>query len=470
MRAGRLLRGSTHEVTARLSALALAALLMVSLGTYAVLHFGALDRGPEYRARFVDAWPLVAGMDVRVAGAVAGSVRAVDLNRDGSAEVTFQLRPGVPRPRADASVAVRQVDLLGDTDLELSPGSSPQPLTGAIPETRSIQEPRLDDFLNIFRQPVRVALQTFIVEFGTALFDRGADLNQAVLELRPGFQALDTVSSELRSQIGALGRLVDASHAVSTQLAARTSALDRLVIGLQRTVTGVAGQAPALDAGLARLPPTLEQTRSALGRVQGLTDATAPLARTLVTNASAFQRTARLIAPFAGQLADAARLAAPTIVLAGRALRAGTPGLDAVSRTSLPTLLDPTAGLFSSLTPVLSHFVDGLFGTPHGGGLGGVIIPPGTPGIDPARGFMSLELVITCDTFGVAQAPGCLAKGLQRLTGSPAGGALDAPASASSPAAPAESPAGGSRAATAAPPARRSAARLNPLLRYLLAP
>ncbi len=120
----RLLRGSTHAVVARLSAIVLALLVAGSVGGYLVLHLGVLDRGPEYRAEFANAWPLVAGMDVRVSGAVAGSVRRVALTNRGTAEVTFQLRPGVPRPRADASVAIRQNDLLGDTDLSLSLGTA----------------------------------------------------------------------------------------------------------------------------------------------------------------------------------------------------------------------------------------------------------------------------------------------------------------------------------------------------------
>ena len=78
-RLSKLLEGPTHTVIARLSALLLALLLLAAVGGYAVEHFGLLDRGPEYRAEFQDAWPLVAGMDVRVSGAVAGQVRKVAL-------------------------------------------------------------------------------------------------------------------------------------------------------------------------------------------------------------------------------------------------------------------------------------------------------------------------------------------------------------------------------------------------------
>src|SRR5207253_10061769 len=139
----------------------------------------------------------------------------------------------VPQPRADASVAIRQDDLLGDTDLSLSLGTSSQPLTRPIDRSHSIQEPRLDDFLDIFARPVRVALKTFIVELGVALDHRGVDVNAAILKLRPGFQALGELMSELRSQNHALGQVLTNSHAVTNQLAGRTRDLDRLVLALR---------------------------------------------------------------------------------------------------------------------------------------------------------------------------------------------------------------------------------------------
>ncbi len=410
-RAQTLLSGSTHTVIARLSALLLAGILVVSVGGYALLHYGLLDRGPEYRAEFADAWPLVAGMDVRVSGAVAGSVRKVALTRQGTAEVMFQLDPGVPQPRADATVAIRQDDLLGDTDLSLELGSSSKPLTGPIAEPRSIQEPRLDDFLDIFQKPVRAALKAFIVELGTAMENRGVDVNAAILKLRPGFEALGEVFSELRSQIGSLKQVLSNSHSLTGQLASRTGDLDRLVVGLERTITGVAGQSAQLDSGLARLPATLSATGATLRRVRALTSALEPLSQTIIAGAPGFQRAAGLVGPYANALSQAARLASPTVELAGTALRHSAPALAALSRTTFASLLNPTSGLFSALQPILRQLSDGLFGSTNGGGLGGTVLPGNditAPNVDPARDYLSAYLVISCELFGVPVAPGCL--------------------------------------------------------------
>lgn len=448
----RLLGGSTHEVIARLSALVLGGILVASVGAYAVIHYGLADSGPEYKAEFADAWPLVAGMDVRVSGAVAGSVRKVALTNKGTAEVTFQLQTGVPKPRSDASVAIRQVDLLGDTDLELGLGSGSKPLRGPIPISRSIQEPRLDDFLDIFQKPVRAALQTFIVELGTALDNRGVDVNDAILKLRPGFEALGNVFTELQSQIQALRHVIGDGRTFTSELASRTGDLDRLVAGLDQTLTGVAQQSTQLDSGLAQLPAALSQTRSTLQQVQGLTSALHPLAQTIIAGAPGFQRAAGLIGPYSQALGTAAKLSAPTIRLSGDALRKAEPALRAINKTSFSQLLNPTSGLFSALSPILSKLADGLFGSNSGGGLGGVVLPGNdvtAPNVDPARDYLSGYLVITCELLGAPQGPGCLEHILQGYDSGSAAGATKSTAK------------------------RRSvtpASTLKPLLHYLIRP
>jgi virulence factor Mce-like protein len=484
----RLLSGPAHTVIARLSALVLAGLLVASAGGYAVLHFGLLDHGPEYRAEFLDAWPLVAGMDVRVSGAVAGQVRKVALTDRGTAEVTFQLDPGVPQPRADASVAIRQDDLLGDTDLSLSLGTSARPLQGPIPVARSIQEPRLDDFLNIFQAPVRAALKTFIVELGTALENRGVDVNAAILKLRPGFEALGSVFDELHSQIGALRQVIDNSHALTSQLASRTRDLGQLVSGLSQTLGGVATNSRELDSGLAQLPHAITATRTTLSKVQSLAASLHPLASTVATGAPGFQRAAGLIGPYAGALSRAASLASPTIRLAGEALRRSAPSLSALRKTSFAALLNPTSGLFGALSPILSRLANGLFGSTKGGGLGGTVLPGNdfaAPNVDPARDYLSAYLVISCELFGVRQEPGCLSKILQtyaspstpairrREPSAPAGGAAHAPARSASPpsaqsasAATVSSPSANPTPVNPPTPASRSP--LSSLLDYLL--
>jgi phospholipid/cholesterol/gamma-HCH transport system substrate-binding protein len=454
-----LLRGSGPEVMARLSALALAAILVVSITGYAALHYGWFSQGPEYRAEFQDAWPLVPGMDVRVSGAVVGSVRNVQLTDHGTALVTFQLRPGVLAPRADASVAIRQDDLLGDSDLSLELGTANAPLRGPIPLSRSIQEPRLDDFLDIFHAPVRAALQTFIVEVGTAMEDRGADVNRAILDLRPGFLALGNVLEQVTGQISALRQGLANAHRVTAQLSQNSGDLGRLVLGLQRTISGVAAQSSALNAGLSRLPQTLAETDTTLRRVSSLSDAVTPLADTVSAAAPGFAHVAGLLGPYAAALGTASRLASPTVTDAGATLRGGAPALDALHRVKVSDLLDPAGGLFAALGPVFNQGATALFGTPSGvGGLGGATFPGNdvtAPLVDPARDYLGAYLVVGCNLFGVPDTPGCLSRILSTYLGQRSSTAAPHPGSAA-PAVLATPPAASSRPAGAPAPQRPS--------------
>ncbi|MHB8690340.1 MAG: MlaD family protein [Solirubrobacteraceae bacterium] len=408
----RLLHGSTHEVTARLSALVLSGILVVAIGGYAALHFGWFDQGPEYQAEFKNAWPLVPGMDVRVSGAVVGSVRGVQLTNHGTALVTFQLRPGVPAPRADASVAIRQDDLLGDSDLSLELGAAKQPLTGPIPASRSIPQPRLDDFLNIFRAPVRAGLQAFIVEVGTAMANRGVDVNNAIFKLRPGFQALGNVFTELTGQISSLKQVLSSAHVVTSQLASRSHDLGRLVDGLHQTLGGVAAESARLNTGLALLPTTLSETSTTLHQLTALTHTVAPLAQTVAAAAPGFETAAQRLGPYAQALELASGYASPTITLAGDALRAAGPTLAPLSHAAISDLLNPASGLFAALKPIFDDAANALFGSPSGvGGLGGVVVPgndPAAPNVDPARDYIAGYVVIGCQLFGVPATPGCL--------------------------------------------------------------
>src|SRR4051794_1671544 len=119
--------------------------------------------GSTFQAEFQDARGLVEGNDVRVDGAPAGTVEHMQLTDQGTALVTMKLDDGIVRPTADATAAIRPVDLLGDTYLALEPGSSTAPLQGTIPVSRTLNAPRLDDLLRVFGEPQRDALKVLLV-------------------------------------------------------------------------------------------------------------------------------------------------------------------------------------------------------------------------------------------------------------------------------------------------------------------
>ena len=367
--------------------------------------------GTTLRAEFTDASPLVEGMSVRVSGAVAGSVREIELTDRGTVLVEMNLHDGLPEPRADASASIRQQDLLGDSYLSLSLGDSRQPLRGPIRRDRAITSPRFDEFFDIFSEPARDGFQALTAELALALDRRGADLNEAILRLRPGFEAADELLAELSGQNQALRAALTNSRAITAQVAPRTRQLERAIGQLATILAAVAGHADGLDAGLARLPATL---RAATGTVRSLgrfAVGVRPLARTLRDGAPAFERSVALLADWAPAAGDAVRAAAPVLEQTGRALRDARPGLRAVRGKDLNVLLGPATQLSTLLAPIFGDVTAGLFGSAEGGGFGGIGVPgndPTDPTTDPARGYVNGSLMLSCEVFGEPIAPGCL--------------------------------------------------------------
>jgi phospholipid/cholesterol/gamma-HCH transport system substrate-binding protein len=412
-----------NELMAKLVAVATAALLAATLAAvWITSHPGA--SGTTVRAEFDDVYPLLPGMYVRVDGAIAGSVGAIEISDDGTAIVSMELFDGTSPPRADATAAIRQQDITGDSYVALEPGSGSEPLGDEVIGMRStVVAPRFDDLLNSFTEPVRQGLELLLIESGKGLERRGADLNAAVLELRPGLAAADTALAEVRSQNAALRSLVVDAEAVVGQAAGRSRELGALVDGLSATLRTTAEHGQALDAAVERLPQTSERARETLGRLADLAVGSVPLARTLNRSAPDLAESFRLLGPFLDDAKSTMDAVAPTLALVENLLVKSLPTLREAPSRVLTAPLDIAAAAGAVLDALLGEeeLQKALFsadGYGHGPrseddvGLGAIGVEEGDQANygdwDPLRYFLRAETVITCETFGLVISPGCL--------------------------------------------------------------
>lgn len=409
---------------ARLSAFTVAFLAVACLAVlYVTSHPGL--KGTEAQAEFEDAYPLLPGMHVRVSGAIAGTTRDVELTDHGTALVTMQLNEGTEPPRQDASAAIRQQDITGDSYVALSLGDDPKLLgEKVIPPGRTLTAPRLDDLLNSFDTPVREGLRLIFVELGKAFDGRGDDLNRAALRLRPALEAADQATAELASQNHVLRRLITDAERVTSQAADRHKELAGLIDGLARTTNATAAHSAGLDSGLDIAPETVVQARGTLARLRHLATAARPLAVSLNAAAPDLAENARLLTPFVADANVALRTLGPSLRLTRKVLRAAEPTLRAASGSRpLTGPFDLAAGIGQLLTALLGEeqFIKSLFGANGYGvgaeseddvGLGAPAVELGTQtgyeGNDPDRRFLRAVAVPTCEMFGVPIGPGCL--------------------------------------------------------------
>jgi virulence factor Mce-like protein len=418
------------DLIARATAVAtvfLAAAAVIAL--YVTSRPDVLRGGTEVTAVFEDAYPLLEGMHVRVDGAVAGTVKEIELGDDGNAHITMQLFEGTRPPRRDALATIRQEDITGDSYVSLTLGDADEMLgAAAIAPERTMSAPRFDDLLNAFNEPVRRGLELVFVELGRTLENRGEDLNAAALQLRPGLEAANQALAEVSSQNQALRALITDAERVNSQAADRSAELGNLIGALAATARTTAEHLPALDRGLEAGPATVDAARSTLAKLARTTDEAIPFAETLNRTAPQLALTSVLLGPFlddAGLILDDVE---PTLGLTTELLRASVPTLEANPKRVFTAPFDLTAGLGAVLDTLIGDptLVESLFSADcYGGrvpgcdvsddfGLGSIAVEggnlPGYPDNDPERYFVRAAAVPSCENFGVPIAPGCLAQ------------------------------------------------------------
>ncbi len=475
-------------VMARLSAIACAVLLVIAVGVLYVTSHPNLAARTQVRAEFQDVYPLLTGMNVREWGAPAGTVSSIDLTERGTVMVTMDLNAGTTPPTANATASIREQDITGDSYVDLSPGHAAKPLGDTvIPTSRTIRAPRFDDLLNTFDKPVQESLQILLDQLGMAVQGRGEDLNRAELQLRPALAAADRAAREVASQNATLRSLIGDTQRVTGQLAAGSGDLGKLVDSLAAVTETTAAHTDALDQALALAPQTASRTRVTLAKLHGLAVAGLPLARTLAGAAPRLAKTADLLGPFVDDAASVLGDVAPTLQLTQKLFVASEPTLKAGPHRVFTAPFDIASGTGKLLTALVGQrdIVKSLFGADGYGkgaasrndvGLAATAVERGNQqgypsNYDRKRFFLRASTVLSCESFGVPIAPGCLTAALAKSAPESSGHTASAPRPAgeehggrpqtSAPAAP------GSSSAPAESPAERLRRRVQRIVQGL---
>jgi ABC-type transporter Mla subunit MlaD len=240
------------------------ALLAVVAGT--VVNGAGASGSHTYQAELFNAFGLVKGSELRIAGAKAGSITALGITPQKTALVTFEVDSGFPELKADASCSSEPQSLIAEYFLDCQPGVSPQPLTGPIPAARNKTTVQPDLAQNTLREPFKERLQLLINEFGTALDGNAENLNAAIRAGAPALQQLKQVLNILGNQNHTIAELNTNADAIFAQLANRREDVVHFIDNAGRTAAISASRSNdlaqnfhLLDDFLAGLKPTMEQ-------------------------------------------------------------------------------------------------------------------------------------------------------------------------------------------------------------------
>jgi phospholipid/cholesterol/gamma-HCH transport system substrate-binding protein len=298
-----------------------------------------------FHADFAEASQLSDTADVRISGVSVGRVNHTELHGQRT-RATIQIDARyAPIPR-DTRAILRQKTLLGETYVDMTPGdpgSGSLPDGGQLPTAQIHPTVELDEITRSLDTGTRRDLQRVVAALGQATGTHGADLSDALGNLRPFTGETTQLLDVLDAQHSAVRRLVHDSGVVFGALGRRQGELTGLIRSGDRVLSTTARRNRDLAAAVRILPTTLAELRPTLLEVEKVTTHAAPVVHEL-------RPAARALGP---TLVDASALA-PDL----RGLFVDLDRTTTVARTALPSLtriVNAAHPVFRILVPTLQQ-------------------------------------------------------------------------------------------------------------------
>jgi virulence factor Mce-like protein len=259
-----------------ISCFALALFLWLTFG-------GAIPLKPEgyrFTVPVNEATQLAIESDVRISGVSVGKVKRLELSDESNAEATIELEPAYAPIPSDTRAILRQKTLLGETYVELTPGSDEsEPLAegGDLPMAQVSDAVQLDEVFRAFDEPTRVAFQNWMQGQAAALRGRGADLSVTIASLDPFAREADQALRLLDSQEQAVSGFFRNSGEVFEALSDRPGQLRGLIENSAQVFETTARRNQELEDTFTIFPTFLRESRETLARLEQFAIDTDPL-------------------------------------------------------------------------------------------------------------------------------------------------------------------------------------------------
>ncbi|WP_372791610.1 MlaD family protein [Paraconexibacter sp.] len=364
----------------------LAAILILVLGAvFAVVGTGAGDGesgSRSYKAELDNAFGLVTGGDLKVAGVRAGKVTDLDLDPETNrAIVTFEVtETGFGSLRTDVTCEARPQSLIGEYFLDCLPGTAKAELPpgSTIPVARTVSTIPGDLVNNVLRRPYRERLAIILGELGAGVAGNGKNLNDAIRRASPALRETNKVLRTLAKQNRILADLARDADVVVGDLASNRKDVGRFVLEARDTAAASAERRDAIAAGFRKLPGFLAELQPTMKALGETADAQTPALRNLQASAKQLER-------LVGNLGPLAKSSRPAISSLGKASDTGRGALSAAKSTveELDRFSEKAPEVGNNLRFVLEHLDD----REHG-----VEDDPRSPG---GKGYTGFEALLT---------------------------------------------------------------------------
>jgi phospholipid/cholesterol/gamma-HCH transport system substrate-binding protein len=398
------------------------ALTLCACAAGLLLATGASDGGGsgyKVRAIFNNAFSVIPGEDVKIAGVKVGKIESLDVTPDQKAAVVLRIDlAGFGDWRKDATCTIRPQSLIGEKFVECTPtqprpvGTQAPPLLPLdkdhhdqhlLPATQTSRPIDIDLLNNILRLPYRQRLSIILNELGTGLAGRGADLNQVIRNADPALEQTDKVLKLLAGENKVLRNLARDSDAALAPLARERAKVADFVDKAGNTAQATAEKRVAFEQDIAKLPAFLRQLKPTMVRLGALSDEMSPVLEDLGAQAPAINRFIISLGPFSKSATPSLTSLGDASVVGRKALVASKPIVQDLSTfgTQIKPLSTNLSSLLTSLrdTGGIERLMDYLF-----------YQVAAINGFDSYGHYLRAQLIVnTCTTYRVQNDPSCTA-------------------------------------------------------------
>ena len=269
----------------RIAVMAVFALSCFGLLLFLWLAFGGniplKPKGYRFTASFTEATQLAQEADVRISGVPVGKVKTIEPDKKtGRSDVVIQLDSRYAPLPSDAKAILRQKTLLGETYVELTPGT---PTAKAVPEGGQLRhgadlpDGRARRDLPLLRPATRRAFQVWMQTQAQAIKGHGRDINDALGNLGPFAEDAGVAVDILNRQEGAVRRLIANTGVVFGALTERGDQLRGLIENSNLVFATTAARDRELQESFVALPTFERESQVTLNRLDEFAEDTDPL-------------------------------------------------------------------------------------------------------------------------------------------------------------------------------------------------
>jgi phospholipid/cholesterol/gamma-HCH transport system substrate-binding protein len=317
----------------RIAVMVAFALSCFGLLLYLWLAFGGAiplgAKGYRFNVEFKEATQLAEQADVRISGVPVGKVVKIGQAPDGGIRAEIELRERyAPLPR-DARATLRQKTLLGETFVELTPGTKRGPplAEGAtLPAGNVRPTVELDEVLRALDGRTRERFKVLLAGVASGVRERGDELSGALGTLPPATESANDLLAVLDAERAAVRALVRDSGRAFGALGRRRAETRALVRAGDALLATTAARVDDTEQTFRILPTFLRELRLTLESGERAARDAAPVVRALRAAAPVAAPALRDLVALLPQLRGVLRDLDP-------AVDAAKPGLPALTRT-----------------------------------------------------------------------------------------------------------------------------------------